>query len=298
EWDNQTFLMELLLLGLGNAPELQTPLFLICLSIYIVTMVGNNLIIVLVVTDLHLHNPCYFFLVNLSSLETCCSSTVLPKLLASFLTGNRTISVQGCMTQFFFFGTFATSECYLLTAMSYDRYPAICQHLLYEIFMNWKVCFQLAAGSWVVGLLISTGITSLLSRQRFCGPGVTGHFFCEKAPLLAISCSDTGMIRVLITILSFPDVVFPFLFTLASYFCIIGAILRIPSIMGRHKTFSTCSSHLVIVAVFYETLKIVYLLPRTAPLRHFNKVFFYAVLTSLINPLIYSLWNREVKGAL
>ncbi|NXI67901.1 O1020 protein, partial [Anseranas semipalmata] len=300
EWNNQTFLMEFLLLGLGNAPELQTPLFLICLTIYTVTVVGNILIILLVVTDLHLHTPMYFFLVNLSSLETCYSSTILPRLLASFVTGNRTISFQGCMTQFFFFGTFATSECYLLAAMSYDRYLAICQPLLYAILMKWKVCLQLASGSWVVGLLISTGITSFISQQRFCGPSAIDHFFCEEAPLLELSCSDTRMIRVLIIILSFPDVVFPFLFTLASYICIIAAILRIPSNMGRHKAFSTCSSHLAMVVVFYGTLIIVYMLPRTAPLRQLNKVFsfFYTVLTPLINPLIYSLRNREVKGAL
>ncbi|XP_075027239.1 olfactory receptor 2D2-like [Calonectris borealis] len=300
EWDNQTLLMEFLLLGLGDARELQTPLFLLCLTVYTVTMVGNILIIVLVVTDPHLHTPTYFFLVNLSSLETCYSSTILPRLLASFLTGDRTISVQGCMAQFFFFGTFATSECYLLAAMSYDRYVAICQPLLYASCMNWKVCLQLVAGSWVVGLLISTGITSFISRQRFCGPSAIDHFFCEEAPLLELSCSDTGMIRILIIILSFPDVVFPFLFTLASYVCIIAAILRIPSSLGKHKAFSTCSSHLTMVIVFYGTLIIVYMLPRTAALRQLNKMFsfFYTVLTPLINPLIYGLRNREVKGAL
>ncbi|NXA26685.1 O1020 protein, partial [Ibidorhyncha struthersii] len=300
EWDNQTLLMEFLLLGLGDACELQTPLFLLCLTIYTVTMVGNILIIMLVVTDPHLHTPMYFFLVNLSSLETCYSSTILPRLLVSFLTGDRTISVQGCMAQFFFFGTFATSECYLLAAMSYDRYLAICQPLLYAGLMNWKVCLQLVAGSWVAGLLISTGITSFISRQTFCGPSAIDHFFCEEAPLLELSCSDTGMIRILIIILSFPDVVFPFLFTLASYVCIITAILRIPSSIGRHKAFSTCSSHLTMVIVFYGTLIIVYMLPRTVPLRQLNKIFsfFYTILTPLINPLIYSLRNREVKGAL
>ncbi|NXJ72396.1 O1020 protein, partial [Rostratula benghalensis] len=300
EWENQTLLMEFFLLGLGNAHELQIPLFLLCLTIYTVTIVGNILIIVLVVTDPHLHTPMYFFLVNLSILETCYSSTILPRLLVSFLTGDRTISVQWCMAQFFFFGTFATSECYLLAAMSYDRYLAICQPLLYGGIMNWKVCLQLVAGSWFAGLLISTGITSCLSRQRFCGPNAIDHFFCEEAPLLELSCSDTGMIRILTIILSFPDVVFPFLFTLASYVCIIADILRIPSTSGRHKAFSTCSSHLTMVIVFYGTLIIVYMLPRTVPLRQLNKIFsfFYTVLTPLINPLIYSLRNRDVKRAL
>ncbi|KAM6360753.1 LOW QUALITY PROTEIN: olfactory receptor 5AP2-like [Pluvialis apricaria] len=296
----ETLLMELLLLGLGDAYELQTLLFLLCLTIYTVTMVGNILIIMLVVTDPHLHTPVYFFLVNLSSLETCYSSTILPRLLVSFLTGDKTISAQGCMAQFFFFSTFATSECYLLAAMSYDQYLAICQPLLYARLMNWKVCLQLVAGSWVAGLLISTGITSSISRQSFCGPNAIDHFFCEEAPLLELSCGDTGMIRILIIILSFPDVVFPLLFTLASYVCIIAAILRIPSSIGRHKAFFTCSSHLTMLIVFYGTLIIVYMLPRTVPLRQLNKIFsfFYTVLTPLINPLIYSLRNREVKGAL
>ncbi|XP_054657056.1 olfactory receptor 1020-like [Grus americana] len=300
KWVSQTLLMEFLLLGLGDARELQTPLFLLCLATYTVTMVGKILIIVLVVRDPHLHTPMHFFLMNLSGLKTCYSSTIPPRLLASFLTGDTTISVQGCMAQFFFFGTFATSECYLLAAMSYDRYLAICQPLLYASLMNWKVCLQLVAGSWVAGPLISTGITSFISHQRFCGPSATDHFFCEEAPLLELSCSDTGMIRILIIILSFPDVVFPFLFTLASYVCIIAAVLRIPSSMGRHKAFSTCSSHLTVVIVFYGTLIIVYMLPRTVPLRQLNKTvsLFYTVLTPLINPLIYSLRNREVKEAL
>lgn len=184
----------------------------------------------------------YFFLANLSSLETCYNSTILPRLLASFLTGDKTTSVPGCMAQFFFFGTFAPSECYLLAAMSYDRYLAICQPLLYASLTNWKICLQLVAGSWIVGLLISTGITSVISRQRFCESSAIGHFFCEEAPLLELSCSDTGVIRSLSIILSFPDVVFPFMFTLASYVYIIAAILRIPSSMGRHKAFSPLTS--------------------------------------------------------
>lgn len=191
--------MEFLFLGLGDVCELQTPLFLLFLTIYTVTIVGNILIIVLVVTDPHIHTPMYFFLANMSGPETCYSFTILPRLLVSFLTGDKTISVPGCMAQFFFFSTFATSECYLLAAMSYDRYLAICQPLLYASLMNWKICLQLVAGSWFAGLLISTGITSVISRQRFCDSGATDHFFCEEAPLLELSCSDTGMIRSHIT---------------------------------------------------------------------------------------------------
>ncbi|XP_068785531.1 olfactory receptor 10A4-like [Struthio camelus] len=301
EWENCTLPKEFLLLGMGNVvSSLQAPLFFLSLIIYSVTMVANMLIVVLVVADRHLHTPMYFFLGNLSSLETCYSSTILPRLLASFLTGDSTISAHGCMAQFYFFVAFAVSECYLLAMMSYDRYVAICQPLLYPSLMTWKVSLQLAAASWLVGLLISTVVTSFLSHLRFCGPNVIDHFFCDFTPLLELACSDTRLITLLASVLSILNAVFPFLFTLASYVCIIAAILRIPSSVGRQKAFSTCSSHLTVVTVFYGTLIIVYLMPRTPQLRQLNKVFsfFYTVLTPLVNPLIYSLRNREVRAAL
>ncbi|XP_068785509.1 LOW QUALITY PROTEIN: olfactory receptor 6B1-like [Struthio camelus] len=300
EWENCTLPKEFLLLGMGNVSSLQAPLFLLSLIIYSVTMVANMLIVVLVVADRHLHTPMYFFLGNLSSLETCYSSTILPRLLASFLTGNRTISAHGCMTQFYFFVELAVSECYLLAMMSYDRYLAICQPLLYASLMTWKVSLQLAAASWLVGLLISTVVTSFLSHLRFCGPNVIDHFFCDFTPLLELACSDTRVISLLASVLSILNAVFPFVFTLASYMCIIAAILRIPSSVGRQKAFSTCSSHLTVVSVFYGILIIVYLMPRTPQLRQLNKVFsfFYTNLTPLVNPLIYSLRNREVREAL
>ncbi|XP_067173132.1 olfactory receptor 6B1-like [Apteryx mantelli] len=300
EWDNHTSPVKFILLGMGNVPSLQTLLFLLSLIIYLVTMAANILIVLLVVADRHLHTPMYFFLGNLSSLETCYSSTILSRLLASFLTGDRTISVHGCMAQFYFFGYFLVSECYLLAMMSYDRYLAICQPLLYASLMTWKVSLQLAAVSWLVGFFTSTVVTPFLSHLRFCGPSAIDHFFCDFTPLIELACSDTNVVRLLVFILSILDVVFPFLFTLASYVCIIAAILRIPSSVGRQKAFSTCSSHLTIVSVFYGTLIIVYTLPRTAPLRQLNKVFsfFYTILTPLVNPLIYSLRNREVREAL
>ncbi|XP_025978288.1 olfactory receptor 6P1-like [Dromaius novaehollandiae] len=300
EWDNHTLPVEFMLLGMGNVPSLQTPLFLLSLIIYLVTMAANILIVVLVIADLHLHTPMYFFLGNLSSLETCYSSTILPRLLASFLTGDRIISVRGCMAQLYFFGCFLVSECYLLAMMSYDRYLAICQPLLYTSLMTWKVSLQLAAASWLAGFLTSTVATSFLSHLRFCGLRIIDHFFCDFTPVLELACSDTNVVRLLAFILAILDIVFPFLFTLASYVCIIAAILRIPSSVGRQKAFSTCSSHLTIVTVFYGTLIVVYTLPRTPQLRQLNKVFsfFYTVLTPLVNPLIYSLRNREVREAL
>ncbi|KFQ72540.1 Olfactory receptor 5B21, partial [Phaethon lepturus] len=297
---NGTSPLKFLLLGMSDGPSLQTPLFVLLLIIYTATVFGNILIVVLVIADQHLHTPMYFFLGNLSSLEICYSSTILPRLLASFLTRDKTISAHSCMAQFYFFSSLAGTECYLLAAMSYDRYLAICQPLLYASLMTWKVSLQLAAGSWLGGLLLFAVLTFLLSQLQFCVPKAIDHFFCDFTPLLELSCSDTRVLMQVALIFGFLDAVFPFLFTLASYVFIIAAILRIPSYVGRQKAFSTCSSHLAVVTVFYGTLIIVYMLPRTTSLRQLNKVFsfFYTVLTPLVNPLIYSLRNREVRDAL
>ncbi|XP_059688526.1 olfactory receptor 5AP2-like [Gavia stellata] len=278
----------------------KTLLFVLLLIIYTATVFGNILIVVLVMADQHLYTPMYFFLGNLSCLESCYSSTILPWLLASFLTGDKTISAPGCMAQFHFFSSFAGTECYLLAAMSYDRYLAIGQPLLYASLMTWRVSLQLAAGSWLGGLLLFAALTFLLSQLQFCGPKAIDHFFCDFSPLLELSCSDTRVLTQVALTFGFSHVVFPFLFTLASYVCITAAILRIPSLTGRQKAFSTCFSHLTVVTVFYGTLITVYMLPRTAPLRQLNKAFsfFYTILTPLVNPLIYSLRNREVREAL
>ncbi|NXV23390.1 OR6B1 protein, partial [Cepphus grylle] len=299
EEDNQTSLTEFLLMGMGDMPTLQIPLFLLLLVIYLVTMVGNILIVVLVVLEQHLHTPMYTFLGTLSSLETWYSSTTLPRLLASFLTGDRDISVHGCMAQFYFFSSFVATECYLLGAMSYDQYLAICQPLVYVNCMTWKVSLQLVAASWLVGVFVSATVTPFLSQINFCGPKTIVHF-CDFTPLLELSCSDTSVVTLISFIVCFLSIIFPFLFTLVSCVCIIVTILRIPSSVSRKKAFSTCSSHLIVVTIFYATVFIVYLLPRTAPLRQLNKVFsfFYTVLTPLVNPLIYSLRNREVREAL
>ncbi|XP_062457063.1 olfactory receptor 5B21-like [Rhea pennata] len=299
-WENGTSSWEFLLLGMWNIPSLQTTLFLLLLMVYLVSVVGNILIVALVVADWHLHTPMYFFLGNLSYLETCYSSTILPRLLDSFLTGDRTISVQSFIVQFYFFGSFAASECYLLAIMSYHRYLAICQPLLYASIMTWKVCLQMVAASWLMGFLISTAIPPFLSQLKFCGSKAIDHFFCDLAPLLELACSDTRKVTLIAFVFSFLDIVFPFLSTLASYACIIAVIRRIPSSVGKQKAFSTCSSHLTVVSVFYSTLIIVYTLPRTPQLRQLNKVFsfFYTVLTPLVNPLIYSLQNREVREAM
>ncbi|XP_066485408.1 olfactory receptor 10A7-like [Tiliqua scincoides] len=289
-----------ILLGFSDHPELQALLFLAFLSIYLITMAGNLLILVLVVADLHLHTPMYFFLGNLSCLEICYTSTILPRMLFSFLTGNRTISVSGCVVQWYFFGSLASTECYLLAVMSYNRYLAICKPLRYTSLMNGKVSFWLIIGSWMRGLLTNTIITSFVLQLSFCGPNEIEHFFCDLGPVLKLSCSSTHLVELVTFILASMDTTFPFLLTLISYVCIIINILRIQSKAMRQKAFSTCSSHLIVVTLFFGSLIIVYVVPKNQTLKELQETFslFYTVLTPMVNPLIYSLRNREVKEAL
>ncbi|KAM7146165.1 olfactory receptor 6N1-like [Macrochelys suwanniensis] len=297
---NQTAITEFILLGFGDLPDLQIFLFLMFLVIYIATVAGNILIIALVVADQHLHTPMYFFLGNMSVLETCYTSTILPRMLTSLLTGDKTISVIGCFTQLYMFGSLACTECYLLAAMSYDRYLAICKPLHYSALTNTRFCLQLAAGSWLNGCLATAIVILFMSHLIFCGPNDIDHFYCDAIPLIKRSCSDTHLIILVDFILACVFTLPPFLLTLTSYASIIATILRIPSTTGRQKAFSTCSSHLIVVTIFYGTLMIVYLLPKRDTLRDLNKVLSlcYTVLTPLANPLIYSLRNREVKESL
>ncbi|XP_061448013.1 olfactory receptor 5AP2-like [Rhineura floridana] len=294
--DNQTAITEFLLLGFG---DLQL-LFLLFLAIYIMTFAGNLLVIVLITVNRHLHTPIYFFIGNLSFLETFYSSTLLPRMLASFLTGDRTISVSGCIAQFYFFGCLAGVECFLLSVMSYDRYSAICNPLHYTMIMNNKVSLILVSGSWLGSFVLNTIIIFFMSKLTFCRSNEIDHFFCDFDPLIELSCSDTHLITLVdfsfAAVSAFP----PFLLTLASYVCIITTILMIPSQTGRQKTFSTCSSHLLVVTLFFGTLILVYIVPSShsrADAKKFISLF-YTILTPLVNPLIYSFRNKEVNVAL
>ncbi|XP_034957521.1 olfactory receptor 5B21-like [Zootoca vivipara] len=296
---NGTSITTFTLLGFGNDPKLQIPFFMMFVIIYTMTLVGNIIIITLVISDHHLHTPMYYFLGNLSCLETCYTSTVLPRMLTSFLTGDRTISVGGCFAQFFWFGTLAIAECYLLADMSYDRYLAICKPLHYATLMNGELCFLLSAGSWLCGITVMTIVVSLMSQLYYCGPSEIDHFLCEVTPVIILSCSDTTLVTLVVHILSIINVC-SFFLTMSSYVCIIATILQIPSSTGKKKAFSTCSSHLIVVSIFYGSLMFVYVLPKKDTLWEVDKIFsvFYSVLTPLINPLIYSLRNKEVKEAL
>ncbi|KAM6448879.1 olfactory receptor 5AP2-like [Liasis olivaceus] len=298
--EKPTNVTKFILRGFRNLQELQTLLFFLFLLIYMITLAGNILIVMLVIKEKHLHTPMYFFLGNFSCIETCYSSTILPKALISLQTGDRSISFQLCFVQHYFFASLGAVECYLLSVMSYDRYLAICHPLHYTIQMSGRFCVQLVGGSFLSGFLAISITITLVSNLAFCGPNEINHFFCDVFPLIELSCSDTHLLKILIYLISFLFTIPPFLLTLISYGCIITAILKISSSSGRQKAFSTCSSHLIVVTIFYGTITIVYILPNTDTLRNLNKVFsvFYAVLTPMINPLVYSLRNNEVKRAL
>ncbi|XP_062992629.1 olfactory receptor 6F1-like [Elgaria multicarinata webbii] len=300
KWVNKTTITEFILLGFGNLQKLQMPLFLLFLLVYIVTVAGNITIVSLVATNRQLQTPMYFFLGNLSCLEICYSSTILPRMLTSVFGRDNAVTFNGCLIQLYCFGFLATVECYLLAVMAYDRYLAICKPLHYVIIMNARVTIQLAASSWLCPIIVLAVVILLISELTFCGPNEIDHFFCDLNPVIHLSCSDVKLVTLAIFIIACIDTFPPFLLTLTSYVFIITTILRIPSTNGKQKAFSTCSSHLTVVTLFYGALIMAYVLPKTDSLRDLKKIIsiFYTVLTPLANPIIYTLRNKEVKDSL
>uniref|UniRef100_A0A8C3XWM9 Olfactory receptor n=1 Tax=Chelydra serpentina TaxID=8475 RepID=A0A8C3XWM9_CHESE len=294
--------MGFILLGFGNLHELRILLFLLFLVIYIVTMGGNILIIVLVVTDHHLHTPMYFFLgnLNLSFLEICYTSVTLPKMLVNLLSETQTISFAGCAAQMCFFILFGITECCLLSVMAYDRYVAIYHPVQYTLIINQSVCAQLAVGSWTIGILVAFGHTVSIFTLPFCGSNRISHFFCDILPVLRLASTDTHKNEVAVTTLTVLLLLFPFLLILLSYSLIISTILKIPSAEGRHRAFSTCFSHLIVVSFFYGSGTFIYMQPRSAQSRSSDRFLslVYMVLTPTFNPIIYNLRNKEMKCAL
>nr|XP_006110286.1 olfactory receptor 6C75-like [Pelodiscus sinensis] len=297
---NRTPIVELILLGFSNSPELQPVLFLLLVVIYIVAVAGNLLIIVLVVTDPHLHTPMYFFVANLSAVEICYVSTTLPRLLASLLTGDRTISLQNCIVQFEFYGILSTVECLILTAMCYDRYLAICHPLRYTVLMNGRVCSHMVAGCWIFTISYAIMVHIFILQLTYCGPKEIDHFFCDFAPVKDPFCGETQTLQWLIFFFAVIFTIGFFLFTLTTYICIITTILRIPSSTGRKKAFSTCSSHLIVVMVYYVSIMTVFVVPLLNPPAILHKMMsvLYVVLIPLVNPLIYCLRNKEIHQSL
>ncbi|ELW65245.1 olfactory receptor 11A1 [Tupaia chinensis] len=299
-WENQTVIVEFVLQGFSSIRQLNIFLFMTFLVFYILTVSGNVLVILLVLFNHHLHTPMYFFLVNLSVLEIWYTSNIIPRMLLIIIAEQKTISVAGCLAQFYLFGSLAATECLLLAVMSYDRYLAICQPLQYPILMTGSFCVRLAASSWLCCFLLTAITVILLCRLTFCGANEIDHFFCDFAPLVHLSCMDTSLTETIAFVTSSAVTLVPFLLITASYFCILTAILKIPSGTGQRKAFSTCSSHLTVVAVFYGTLIATYLVPsaNSSQLLHKGFSLLYTILTPMFNPIIYSLRNKDIHKAL
>uniref|UniRef100_A0A8B9C9X1 Olfactory receptor n=1 Tax=Anser brachyrhynchus TaxID=132585 RepID=A0A8B9C9X1_9AVES len=300
---NSTVVTQFILLGLTSEPELQTPLFIVFSVIYLITLMGNLGLITLITTTPQLHTPMYFFLCNLSVVDLCYSSVFCPRLLIVFLVENKTISYSACFTQHFFFLVFVTTEVFLLAVMAYDRYVAICNPLLYSVSMPKRVCVQLVAGSYLGGILNSLTQTCCLLPLPFCGPNVINHYFCDTNPLLKLTCADDHLNELLLVTFNGTISMSVLFVIIISYAYILVSILRIRSARGRHKAFSTsfntCASHLMAISLFYGTIFFMYLQPASSH-GSLDKVasVFYTLVTPMLNPLIYSLRNKEVKDAL
>ncbi|XP_076975735.1 olfactory receptor 7A10-like [Tamandua tetradactyla] len=297
---NDTRVSEFLLWGFSEEPELQTFLFGLFLSMYLVTVCGNLLIILATITDSHLHTPMYFFLSNLSFIDICVSTTTIPKMLVSIQTHSKVITYAGCLTQMSFFILFEGLDDFILAVMAYDRFVAICHPLHYMVIMNPRLCVLLVLGSWVVSTLNSLFQSLLVLRLSYCTHLEIPHFFCDLDQMVQLSCSDTSINKVVMYfatgILGFG----PFTGVIYSYSKIFSSVRVISSIRGMYKAFSTCASHLLVVFLFYCTLLGVYLSSTTSPNAHPSATasVMYTVVTPMLNPFIYSLRNKDVKGAL
>ncbi|XP_068958050.1 olfactory receptor 1f45-like [Petaurus breviceps papuanus] len=300
EGRNQSGVSEFILLGLSDQPEQQTLLFSLFLLMYLITGLGNLLIILAVRTSSRLHTPMYFFLSNLSLVDICFTSTTIPKMLANHLSGNKAITYAGCLTQVFFFIWFAGIDSILLTAMAYDRYVAICAPLHYSMIMTPKVCALLIVMSWFWAYAIALIHTVLLPRLSFCGHNEIPHFFCDLSPLLKLACSDTFINDLMVNTVGALTIIIPFIGILISYTRIFVTVLKIPSTVGKWKAFSTCGSHLTVVSLFYGTIIGVYFSPTSTHTAQQDTAaaVMYTVITPMLNPFIYSLRNKDMKGAL
>ncbi|XP_053903899.1 olfactory receptor 5A1-like [Malaclemys terrapin pileata] len=296
---NQTKVTEFIILGLSNDPQMQIFLFLMFLVVYLITLLANMVIMLVIRADPHLHTPMYFFLSHLSFVDICYSSAIVPNMLVHFLAEHKTISVNSCIAQTFFIFLPAVTEVFILSAMAYDRYAPICEPLRYMDTMSKGICVQLVSSAWVIGFIDALINTVFALKLHFCGPNQISHFSCELPSLLHLSCTETLTNQVVL----FTSVVIlgssSFLFTMISYIHIISTILRIHSAEGRHKAFSTCSSHLIVVGLLYLTAFFQYTKPSSVSSVVLDEMFSiqYSIMTPMLNPIIYSLKNKEVKTA-
>ncbi|XP_015427947.1 PREDICTED: olfactory receptor 7A5-like [Myotis davidii] len=297
---NDTQISEFLLLGLSQALELQPLIFGMFLSMYLITVLGNLLIILAVSSDSHLHTPMYFFLSNLSLVDICFTSTTVPKMLGNIQTQTKVITYEGCITQMYFYIHFAMLDCFILTVMAYDRLVAICHPLHYIVIMNIQLCGLLVLLSWILSAMVSLLHSLMVLRLSFCSDFKIPQFFCELNQVVQLACSDTFLNNFIIYLLIVLLGGGPFAGILYSYFKIVSCIRGIPSAQGKYKAFSTCASHLSVVSLFYGTSLGVYLTSAATQNAHSTAIasVMYTVVTPMLNPFIYSLRNNDIKRAL
>ncbi|XP_018079974.2 olfactory receptor 6N1, partial [Xenopus laevis] len=297
---NQTGFTYIWIAGFQDLHESRKFLFMVVLLIYLVIITGNLLVVSVVFSDSRLHSPMYFFLAHLSSSEIIFTTNILPNFLNVLWEDGGKMSVYGCFTQFYLCGSLAATECFLLTVMSYDRYVAICKPLHYASIMKFSVCRQIAAWCWIGGFISLLTTLILVCQLHFCGLHFIDHFFCDFAPILDLSCSDTSVVKLETSIFSSSVTLFPFMFITGTYIAIIITVVNMRSSTGRRKSFSTCSSHLAIVSLYYGTLITVYVIPTRGKSKIVNKIvsLMYSIVTPLLNPIIYSLRNKKIKTAI
>uniref|UniRef100_H0VGA7 Olfactory receptor n=2 Tax=Cavia porcellus TaxID=10141 RepID=H0VGA7_CAVPO len=296
---NQSLCTKFTFVAFSSLTELQPVLFLVFLIVYIFTVGGNLIIICLIWVTPSLHTPMYFFLTNLSFLEMCYITSVVPQMLVHLLVKNKTISVSGCAAQMYVFAILGLTECCLLAAMAYDRFVAICYPLHYTLWMSPPVCLKLAAASWITGMVVESTQVTWIFTLPFCGTGRIEHFFCDIMPVVKLACVDTSYNESVLFVVSMVFIMGPCLLILCSYVRILVTILRISSAAGRRKAFSTCSSHVLVVSLFFGTALFTYLQPKTAHTPDTDRAtaLMYTVVTPALNPVIYTLRNKEVKEA-
>ncbi|XP_074055074.1 LOW QUALITY PROTEIN: olfactory receptor 13C9-like [Macrotis lagotis] len=296
---NKTVITEFILLGLCKYPKLEILFFVLCITIYIVILFGNSVIIILTILDSHLHTPMYFFLSNLSFLDICYTSSFVPKMLVNFLSNRKSLSFSGCVAQMSISFAMGTTECVLLAVMAYDRYVAICNPLRYPIVMNRTVCMHLASLCWLIGGFDSLFQTILTMQLPFCGKNVIDHFTCEILAVMHLACIDISLNEFIMLVGTIIVTLTPLLLIIISYVFILSTILKIRSAEGRSKAFSTCSAHLTVVIIFYGTILFMYMKPKSKTSLTTDKLIalFYGIFTPMLNPIIYSLRNKDVTGA-
>ncbi|XP_027720561.1 olfactory receptor 2A12-like [Vombatus ursinus] len=296
---NHSSVTEFILLGFSSDPTSNRILFIIFLLLYLCSVLGNGLIIILICLDSHLHTPMYFFLSILSLLDMGYVTTTMPQMLVHLLSSSKLISFEGCWLQMYVFSALSLTECICFVVMAYDRYVAICFPLHYMLILNWDLCVRLVVGTWACGFFFSLLHTFFTMRLPFCGPNMVNHYFCEGPSVRSLACMDTHLIEVADLVLSIFMALTPLSLILASYIHITMAILKIKSTQSRCKAFSTCASHLTVVTLFYAPAIYIYMRPnsRYTPERDKQISLFYNVFTALLNPVVYSLRNKDIKAA-